>query len=139
MAKVLNLKLLPLYLIASVLLAYMIHMQSSCNMDIHRGRYNNILLSYPCAIVGLLLTCTTVVYLSKSKALLTTLSYVGRNTIIFYPITAWFSPYAEGIIEDILNFPLNLVGKLSLKIVLLIVAAFVVAARNEYYRRIRND
>ena len=90
-------------------------------MDMHGGRYNDILLTFIAAFSGIVFITAIAAAISRSHNRIVTtanvvLRFIGQNTIWFYPLTAWFPPYLYAYLTTKLMMPSGILLKLRTKV-----------------------
>lgn len=105
----------------NVVCVVLLHRLFGCNMDMHGGRYNDILLTFIAAFSGIVFITAIAAAISRSHNRMVTtanvvLRFIGQNTIWFYPLTAWFPPYLYAYLTTKLMMPSGILLKLMTKV-----------------------
>lgn len=108
-------------IVFNVVCVVLLHRLFGCNMDMHGGRYNDILLTFIAAFSGIVFITAIVAAISRSRNRIVTtanvvLRFIGQNTIWFYPLTAWFPPYLYACLTTKLMMPSGILLKLMTKV-----------------------
>ena len=90
--------LVGISVVFNIVCVVLLHHLFGCNMDMHGGRYNDILLTFIAASSGIVFISAIAVAISRSNNRIVAMAnvvlrFIGQNTIWFYPMTAWFPPY----------------------------------------------
>lgn len=127
-------------LLINVLICILNHKLYGSNMDMHGGRYHNLILTIICAYCGCIFIFWVSYQITACKMPLSSicnkiLQYVGRNTIWFYPITAWLPPCLYGVLSKLTILKVNGVYKILTKVVGFVGATCCVEIRKRIKRR----